>query len=146
MKPMRVKARRYDEDSAATTMSQARAIPQPTPAATPLTAASTGRSHATMARMIRLVTSIARTSNFSCASSPEMSAPALKAAPTPVSTTTRTSSRDGTDSSRSASARAISPESALKTSGRLKVRRSTPCSSETSRPGTESGLRVMPRP
>ena len=76
----------------------------------------------------------------------ETSAVVTGAAPTPVSTTTRTSSRDGTDSSRSASARAISPERALKTSGRLKVRRSTPSSSETSRPGTESGLRVMPRP
>ena len=56
-------------------MSAASAAEQPTPAATPLTAATTGLSRLTIARMIRFAMSSARTSKFSCALSPEMSAP-----------------------------------------------------------------------
>ena len=90
--PMRAKASRKLADSAATTRSAARAVEQPTPAATPLTAATTGLGQPVTARTIRLAASRARTSNRSCASSPEMSAPALNAGPVPVRTTTRTSS------------------------------------------------------
>ncbi len=74
-------------------MSAASAAEQPTPAATPLTAATTGLSRPTIARMIRLARSSAVTSKCSWASAPEMSAPVLNAGPVPVTTTTRTSSR-----------------------------------------------------
>ena len=77
--PIRAKASRKLADSVATTRSAARAVEQPTPAATPLTAATTGLGQPVTARTIRLAASRARTSNRSCASSPEMSAPALNA-------------------------------------------------------------------
>ena len=76
--PIRANASRNDADSAATMMSEASAAEQPTPAAMPLTAASTGLSRPTIARMIRLARSRAVTSKCSWASAPEMSAPALK--------------------------------------------------------------------
>ena len=77
--PIRAKASRNDADSVATMMSAARAAEQPTPAATPLTAATTGLSRFTIARMIRLARSRAVTSKCSWALAPEMSAPVLNA-------------------------------------------------------------------
>src|SRR4051794_26974576 len=107
-------------------MSAARAVEQPTPAATPLTAATTGLGQPVTARTIRLAASSARTSNRSWASSPEMSAPALNAGPVPVRTTTLTASLDPASSSRSASATESSPLKALNTAGRLKVSQRAP--------------------
>ena len=118
---------------AATTRSAARAAEQPTPAATPLTAATTGLSSRMIARMIRLAASSARTSKCSWASAPEMSAPVLKAAPVPVSTTTRTSSRAVASSTSRARSSAISALSALRTSGRLRVSHRAPPSTRSSR-------------
>ncbi len=123
---MRVKASRNDADSAATTRSHASAIEQPTPAATPGTAATQGLSRPTTARMTRLARSSAVTSKPSCASFPPTSAPELNAPPAPVTSTTRTSSRAAAASSSPASASLIAGVIALRACGRSMVSRSTP--------------------
>ena len=127
-------------DSVATTRSQASAVDIPTPAAIPFRPHTTGLSSSVIARMIWLAASTDVESYFSCAFSPPRSAPAEKAPPVPVSTTTRTSSRAVAPRTCWIASITISPVSALNCSGRFRVSHRAPSSTLTSRSLIRDGL------
>src|SRR3954454_11372930 len=131
--PMRENASRNDADSWHTARSAAKQIDAPTPAAMPLTAATTGFRSPTMLRVIVLAPSMVRSSKVSTGLSPVRSAPALNARPDPVTTTTRTESSRPADSSACTSPTAISSSRALNASGRLSVTQQIPASVSTCR-------------
>ena len=105
----------------------------PTPAAIPFRPHTTGLSSSVIARMIWLAASTDAESYFSWAFSPPRSAPAEKAPPVPVRTTTRTSSRAVAARSCWIAPITISPVSALNCSGRLSVSQRAPSSTLISR-------------
>ena len=113
--------------------SQAKTIEAPTPAAMPLTPATTGLGRPTMLRMMVLAPTSVESSKFVTGSSPVRSTPALNAAPVPVSSTTRTASSSAAVVRASTSPAAISSLMALKASGRSKVTRRTPSAVSTRR-------------
>jgi hypothetical protein len=108
--------------SLATRMWQAIASSHPPPSAKPLTAATVGLGDVSNLRIIAWPRrASARASVASAATISEMSAPATKARPAPVSTTAATSSRARASSIAASSSAIVASLSALSFSGRLTV-------------------------
>ena len=133
MSPILVNASMKPADSFAMARSAASAMEQPTPAAMPLTAATTTTGEAVIDSASRFAAS--RVSSPGGAPSAPTSAPELKARPAPVSTMTRVPSVAAA-STASAVAWMISAVRELSRSGRSKVRRRMPPSRSTRSPST----------
>ena len=130
IKPILVNACIKLADSVATTISQAKAIFAPAPAATPFTAAMTGFCKALIFKEIRLKPLSNISSNegdFSTSAISAMSCPAQKALPSPVIMTQRTEGSSAQSSKAPTIARRISELNELKTLGRFIVIIPMPC-------------------
>ena len=119
--PIRENPRVSAADSRATIRSPAMASESPTPAATPLSPMTTGVAQSSRVRTMRAAASAESPSYFSAGRSPDRSAPAEKASPLPVITTTRTASSDCAARNCSMTPSTISPSRALKASGLSRV-------------------------